>query len=65
MTPEDPQQPSRFKPWVVPLAIASVCVIALGVISTYADLTVGALIVLVGVIGVIVVGYEASRSIDS
>lgn len=59
--PEDQQGPG-LKPWVLPLAIASVAVIVLGVLATYIDTTMGALIVLVGLLGVGWVAREAARS---
>lgn len=60
-----PNPPTRLKPWVAPLAVGSVVAIAVGVIATYANLTLGALIVLIGLMGVVIVGYQASRSVDS
>jgi hypothetical protein len=64
MTEPPNTPPTRLKSWVLPLAIASVAVIVLGVIATYANTTFGAAIVLVGLCGVVVVAREASRSVD-
>lgn len=61
MDDRDPNQGSGLDPRAVPVAIASVAVIVLGIISTYANLTFGALIVLVGLCGVVWVAMMAAR----
>lgn len=58
---DQPPKPG-LKSWVLPLAIASACLIGLGVIATYANTTLGAAIVLIGLIGVAVVGWSAAGS---
>lgn len=62
MDEKDPKQESGLDPRAVPVAIASVAVIVLGVFSTYANLTIGALIVLIGLGGVVWVGRLAANS---
>lgn len=58
---DQPPKPG-LKPWVLPLAIGSACMIGLGVLATYANTTIGAGIVLIGLIGVAVVGWSAADS---
>lgn len=60
--PERPQ--TQLAAWVLPLAVFSVLLIGAGVISTYASTTIGALIVLVGLLGIALVGWGAARSVD-
>lgn len=62
MDEKDPNQGSGLDPRAVPVAIASVAVIVLGIVSTYANLTIGALIVLLGLTGIVWVGRMASQS---
>ncbi len=75
MLPDDENQRSRsggqpprpaggLKPWVAPLAVGSVVVIVLGMGLAYVNLTLGAVVALLGLIGVIVVGGEAARSVE-
>lgn len=54
-----------LKPWILPLMLVSIGVIVVGIISTYADLTIGAVIVFVGLCGVFVAGWAAGGSDDS
>lgn len=61
MDEKDPNQGSELDPRAVPVAIASVAVIVLGIFSTYANLTIGALIVLFGLCGVVWVATMAAR----
>lgn len=62
MDEKDPNEGSGLDPRAVPVAIASLAVIVLGIFSTYANLTFGALIVLVGLCGVVWVGRMAAKS---
>ncbi|MBI2692176.1 MAG: hypothetical protein HYX29_09580 [Solirubrobacterales bacterium] len=62
MDEQDPNTGSGLDPRAVPVAIASVAVIVLGIFSTYANLTIGALIALVGLFGIIWVGRMAAKS---
>ncbi len=62
MPQQDEGPKSNLKPWVAPLAVGSVAVIVLGLLAAYANLTVGALIALVGLLGVLVVAYQAARA---
>jgi hypothetical protein len=64
MPNDDREQPTKLRPWVLPLAIASVLLVVLGVVATYIDVVIGAVIVLVGMIGVWIVGFAASRAVD-
>lgn len=60
MRPEEQKPP--LKPWVLPLFLGSVAVIVVGVLSTYANLTAGALIVLIGLVGFCWAAWGASQS---
>lgn len=60
MQPEPPKPP--LKPWVLPTMVGSIAVIVIGVISTYANVTVGAMIVLAGLIGFCWAAWGASNS---
>lgn len=62
MAEKDPKEGSGLDPRAVPVAIASLAIIALGIFSTYANLTFGALIVLFGLCGVVWVGRMAAKS---
>lgn len=62
MEQKDPNESSGLDPRAVPVAIASVAVIVLGIFSTYANLTFGALIVLFGLCGVVWVGRMAMNA---
>lgn len=64
MQNEDNNEKRPLKPWVLPLLLGSVGVIVLGVISTYANTSVGAMIVLIGLIGFCWAAWGASRSAD-
>lgn len=59
---EDERPSPGLKPWVLPLAIASVAVIIFGLLFAYVNLTAGAGFALLGLFGVIAVGREAARS---
>lgn len=59
MQPEEQKPP--LKPWILPLMLGSIAVIALGLISAYADLRLGALLALLGLFGVCWAGWAASR----
>lgn len=61
MDQRDPNQEPRLDPRAVPVAVASVVVIVLGMLLTYADTTVGAVVVLFGLIGIGWVGWTASK----
>lgn len=61
MEQQDPNQESRLDPRAVPVAVASVAIIVLGVFLTYLNTTFGALIVLVGLGGLVWVGWMAAR----
>ncbi len=62
MPPQDEEPKSNLEPWVLPWAIGSVAVIVIGVLATYANTTVGAAIVLVGLIGAVRVAAGAARN---
>jgi hypothetical protein len=49
---EDPNQRAPMDPRAVPVAVASVALIVLGLFLTYASTTFGALVVLLGLVGV-------------
>lgn len=59
----DERPPSNVDPKAVPWAVGSVLVIVLGVLATYANTTVGAAIVLLGLIGVVRVAVLAARGV--
>jgi hypothetical protein len=61
MDEKDPNQESRLDPRAVPVAVASVVVILLGIFLTYANTTFGALIVLIGLCGIVWVGSLAVK----
>jgi hypothetical protein len=61
MGEKDPNGGSGLDPRAVPVAIASLAIIVLGIFSTYANLTFGALIVLFGLCGVVWVAMMAAR----
>jgi hypothetical protein len=61
--PGGPQPPSKLPPAVLPVAVVSILVIAIGVIATYANTTVGAVIVFVGLCGVVWVGRTAAKAV--
>ena len=61
MNQEDPNQESRLDPRAVPVAVASVAVIVLGILLTYANSTFGAAIVLLGLCGIVWVGRMAMK----
>ncbi|MBJ7459405.1 MAG: hypothetical protein JHD02_09490 [Thermoleophilaceae bacterium] len=61
MNQEDPNQGSQLDPRAVPVAIASFVVIVIGILSTYGNLTIGAVIVLLGLCGVVWVGRMAMK----
>ncbi|MFT4049098.1 MAG: hypothetical protein QM648_04580 [Solirubrobacterales bacterium] len=60
----DPDQEPRppMPAWILPTMIGAVLVIALGVLTTYSDTTVGAAIVLLGLIAFVVAALGAGRS---
>lgn len=62
MDEQDPNRESNVDPRAVPVLIASVAVIVLGIFTTYANLSIGALIVLFGLCGVVWVGRMAASS---
>lgn len=47
----------------MPVAVVSILVIAIGVLTTYADTTVGAAVVLLGLCGVVWVGRAAAKAV--
>lgn len=51
----------RLDPRAVPAAVASAVLFVLGILLTYVNTTFGALIVLLGLCGVVWVGLLASR----
>lgn len=59
----DERPAANISPKAVPWAVGSVAVIVIGVLATYADTTVGAAIVLVGLIGVVRVAVLAARGV--
>lgn len=61
MEQKDPNQGTKLDPRAVPVAIASAAVIVLGLLLTYANTTFGALIVLLGLCGVVWVGRMAAK----
>jgi Flp pilus assembly protein TadB len=61
MDQQDPNQESGLDPRAVPVAVASLAVIVLGVVLTYANTTFGALIVLLGLFGLVWVGRLAVK----
>jgi Flp pilus assembly protein TadB len=61
MDEQDPNQ-SQLDPRAVPVAVASVALIVIGIVSTYANLTIGALIALLGVCGIVWVAVLATKS---
>ncbi|MGK2877128.1 MAG: hypothetical protein ACSLFF_00905 [Solirubrobacterales bacterium] len=61
MNQEDPDPGSRLDPRAVPVVIASLAVVVLGIFTTYADLTIGAVIVLLGLCGVAWVAQMAAK----
>lgn len=65
MPPKDENPRPPLKPWILPLAVTSVAVIILGVILTYKDLSGGAIIVLLGLIGLFRAGWAAGDSGDT
>lgn len=62
MEQQDPNKESGLDPRAVPSAIASVVVIVLGILLTYANTTIGAVVVLLGLCGVVWVGWLAAKS---
>lgn len=64
MPPEDEKPRPPLKPWILTLAVGSVAVIILGVFSTYKDLSGGAVIVLLGLIGLFWAGWAAGDTSD-
>ncbi len=64
---EPPDKPPRppLKGWVLPTMVGSIGVIVIGLISAYASLRLGAVIALIGLIGVCVAGWGAAGSSDS
>ena len=61
MDEKDPNQESGLDPRAVPVAVASLAVIVLGIVLTYANTTFGALIVLLGLFGLVWVGRLAVK----
>ena len=61
MDQQDPNQESQLDPRAVPVAVASVAIIVLGVLLTYASTTFGAVTVLVGLAGIVWVAVMAAR----
>lgn len=57
---DNPKRP--LKSWVLPLMLGSIGVIVLGVISTYASTGLGALVVLLGLVGVCVAAWGAAST---
>jgi hypothetical protein len=57
----DPNGESRLDPRAVPIAVVSVAVIVLGILLTYVNTTIGAVVVLLGLGGVVWVGAIATR----
>lgn len=62
MEQQDPNKESGLDPRAVPSAIAAVVVIVLGIFLTYANTTYGAIVVLLGLCGVVWVGWLAAKS---
>lgn len=60
MQPEEPNEKPPLKPWVLPLMLCSIAVIVLGVILTYVDTTGGAIVVLLGLVGIARAGWGAA-----
>lgn len=60
--PQEEEPKSNLKPWVLPWAVGSVALIVIGILATYANTTVGAAIVLVGLIGFVRVAIGAASS---
>jgi hypothetical protein len=60
MNQEDPEQRPPLDPRAVPVAVVSFAVIVFGVFCTYANVTFGALIVLLGLFGL---GWVARMSV--
>lgn len=61
--PAGSRPPSKLPPAVMPVAVVSILVIAIGVLTTYADTTVGAAVVLLGLCGVVWVGRAAAKAV--
>jgi hypothetical protein len=59
MDEQDPNQDTELDPRAVPIALVSLAVIILGIVLTYANTTFGALIVLLGLVGIVWVGKLA------
>jgi hypothetical protein len=59
----DERPPANVSPKALPWAVGSVAVIAIGVLATYADVTVGAVIVLIGLIGFVRMAVLAARGV--
>ncbi|MBJ7353410.1 MAG: hypothetical protein JHC98_01165 [Thermoleophilaceae bacterium] len=55
------QDDQKLDPRAVPIAVASAVVIVLGILLTYANTTFGAVIVLLGLCGVVWVAILAAR----
>jgi hypothetical protein len=61
MEQRDPKQGGSLDPRAVPVAVASVVVIVLGLAVTYESTPLGALIVLLGLIGIVWVAVLSQK----
>lgn len=61
MNDRSPEPRPPLKPWVLPVIVASVLVIIVGILATYADTSQGAVVVLIGLIGFAIGASGAAR----